>query len=143
MTTVTIASDSFPERKLSPMFRHAIESFEHGLEHFLDGTDRSRKFALLHIDHAIELMLKEKCVQLGKSPDISALLLSWDRMDAMLFKPHRISSRRHPGRRTQGLVVRDRLQNVGAASQPMTPGFSCMHAPEFEQCDDRRRRRMD
>lgn len=53
--------------KHSPMFKHAIESFEHGLEHFLDGTERSRKFALLHIDHSIELMLKEKCVQLGKS----------------------------------------------------------------------------
>lgn len=53
--------------KHSPMFKHALESFEHGLEHFLDGTERSRKFALLHIDHAIELMLKEKCVQLGRS----------------------------------------------------------------------------
>lgn len=51
----------------SPMLKHAIESFEHGLEHFLDGTEKSRKFALLHIDHSIELMLKEKCVQLGKS----------------------------------------------------------------------------
>ena len=49
------------------MLRHAIESFEHGLEHFLDGTERSRKFALLHIDQGIELFLKEKAVQLGKS----------------------------------------------------------------------------
>lgn len=56
-----------PEMKHSPMFKHAIESFEHALEHFLDGTDRSRKFALLHMDHAVELMLKERCVQLGKS----------------------------------------------------------------------------
>jgi hypothetical protein len=53
--------------EVSPMLRHAVESFEHGLEHYLDGTDRSRKFALLHIDHAIELFLKEKCIQLGKS----------------------------------------------------------------------------
>lgn len=53
--------------KQSPMLKHAVESFEHGLEHFLDGTEKSRKFALLHIDHSIELMLKEKCIQLGKS----------------------------------------------------------------------------
>ncbi len=53
--------------KQSPMFKHAIESFQHGLEHYLDGSERSRKFALLHIDQAIELMLKEKIVQLGKS----------------------------------------------------------------------------
>jgi len=51
----------------SPMFKHAVESFQHGLEHHLDGSERSRKFALLHIDQAVELMLKEKIVQLGKS----------------------------------------------------------------------------
>ena len=51
----------------SPMFNHAIESFEHGLQHYLDGTEGSRKFALLHLDQAIELFLKEKIVRLGKS----------------------------------------------------------------------------
>ena len=51
----------------SPMLTHALESFEHGLEHYIDGTSRSRKFALLHLDQAIELLLKEKCVRLGKS----------------------------------------------------------------------------
>jgi hypothetical protein len=49
------------------MFKHAIESFEHGLKHFLDSSERSRKFALLHIDQAVELLLKEKIVQLGKT----------------------------------------------------------------------------
>ena len=39
------------------MFVHASESFEHGLEHYLDGAERSRKFAILHIDQAIELFL--------------------------------------------------------------------------------------
>jgi len=52
---------------LSPMMRHAIESFEHGLVHHLDGTEKSRKFAILHIDQAIELFIKEKCIQSGKS----------------------------------------------------------------------------
>jgi uncharacterized protein YutE (UPF0331/DUF86 family) len=53
--------------KQSPMFKHAVESFEHGLEHYLDGSDRSRKFAFLHVDQAIELFLKEKAIQIGKS----------------------------------------------------------------------------
>jgi hypothetical protein len=53
--------------KQSPMFMHAVESFEHGLEHYLDGSEKGRKFALLHIDQAIELLLKEKVVQIGKS----------------------------------------------------------------------------
>lgn len=49
------------------MFVHAAESFEHGLEHYLDGSVRSRKFSILHVDHAVELFLKEKTVQTGKS----------------------------------------------------------------------------
>ena len=52
---------------ISPMLHHAIESFEHGIFHYLDGTELGRKFSLLHIDHAIELMIKEKLVRLGKS----------------------------------------------------------------------------
>ncbi len=51
----------------SPTFRHSVESFQHGLEHYLEGTPLSRKFAFLHIDHAIELLLKEKLKQLGES----------------------------------------------------------------------------
>lgn len=53
--------------KISPMLKHAIESFEHGLEHYLEGSDKSRKFAFLHVDQAIELFLKEKTMQTGKS----------------------------------------------------------------------------
>jgi len=51
----------------SPLLRHAIESFEHGLEHYLEGSDKGRKFAFIHIDHAIELILKEKLRRLGKT----------------------------------------------------------------------------
>jgi len=52
---------------LSPLLRHALESFEHGMEHFQEGSDSGRKFSLLHIDQAIELLIKEKLVRLGKS----------------------------------------------------------------------------
>jgi hypothetical protein len=50
----------------SPMLIHAVESFVHGMEHFLKGTGKDRKFAILHLDQAVELMLKERCIQLGK-----------------------------------------------------------------------------
>lgn len=53
--------------RLSPMLRHALESFEHGVLHYLDESEIGRKFALLHIDHAIELVLKEKVARIGKS----------------------------------------------------------------------------
>ena len=49
------------------MFNHAVESYQHGIEHYFEGSPKSRKFSLLHIDHSIELFLKEKMVDLGKS----------------------------------------------------------------------------
>jgi len=52
---------------LSPMLRHALESFEHGILHYLDATELGRKFALLHLDHSIELVLKEKIASTGRS----------------------------------------------------------------------------
>ena len=50
---------------LSPLLRSAFEVLEHGLYHYLRSTaPKDMKFALLHIDQAIELLLKER-VRLG------------------------------------------------------------------------------
>jgi hypothetical protein len=50
---------------LSPLLRSAFEVLEHGLYHYLRSTTpKDMKFALLHIDQAIELLLKER-VRLG------------------------------------------------------------------------------
>jgi uncharacterized protein (UPF0332 family) len=49
------------------MLRHALESFEHGLLHYLEGTELGRKFSILHIDLAVELTLKEKVARNGVS----------------------------------------------------------------------------
>jgi len=47
--------------KLSPLLRSAFEVLEHGLWHFMrSSTTTDMKFALLHVDQAIELLLKEK-----------------------------------------------------------------------------------
>lgn len=51
----------------SPMFNHAVESFQHGVEHYFESSPKSRKFAFLHIDQSIELFLKEKLVDSGRS----------------------------------------------------------------------------
>ncbi len=51
----------------SPILKSAIESFIHGLEHFISGSPEDRRFAILHIDQAVELMSKEKLVAIGKS----------------------------------------------------------------------------
>src|SRR5438874_9380600 len=56
------------KRKLSPLLRSAFEVLEHGLWHFFrSDTTTDMKFALLHVDQAIELLLKEKIRAGGKS----------------------------------------------------------------------------
>jgi hypothetical protein len=53
---------------LSPLVRSAFEVLEHGLYHFLrSDTTTDMKFALLHIDQSIELLLKERVRQSGNS----------------------------------------------------------------------------
>lgn len=54
--------------KLSPLLRSAFEVLEHGLWHFFRSTTTTdMKLALLHVDQAIELLLKEKVRSGGKS----------------------------------------------------------------------------
>ena len=54
--------------RLSPLLRSAFETLEHGLWHFLrSDTTTDMKFALLHVDQAIELLLKERVRKGGKS----------------------------------------------------------------------------
>jgi hypothetical protein len=54
--------------KLSPLLRSAFEVLEHGLWHFLRSTTiTDMKFALMHVDQAIELLLKERVRAGGKS----------------------------------------------------------------------------
>ncbi len=54
-------------KQSSPILRHALESFEHGIGHYIGGGETDRKFAYLHIDHSIELILKEKMREKGIS----------------------------------------------------------------------------
>lgn len=54
--------------KTSPLLRSALEVLEHGLYHFFrSDTATDLKFAILHIDQAVELLLKEKVRESGTS----------------------------------------------------------------------------
>ena len=54
--------------KLSPLLRSAFEVLEHGLWHFFrSATATDKKFGLLHIDQAIELIFKERVHSAGIS----------------------------------------------------------------------------
>jgi hypothetical protein len=53
---------------ISPLLRSGFEVLNHGLWHFFrSDTAADMKFALLHVDQAIELLLKERVRAGGKS----------------------------------------------------------------------------
>ena len=55
-------------KRLPPLLRSSVEFLEHGLWHFFRSpTSSDMKFALLHVDQAVELILKEKVRALGGS----------------------------------------------------------------------------
>lgn len=55
-------------RRTSPLLRSALEVAEHGLWHFFRSDMAvDLKFAILHIDQAVELLLKEKVRKSGNS----------------------------------------------------------------------------
>jgi len=50
-----------PKTRSSPLLRSALEVLDHGLWHFFrSDTSADMKFALLHVDQAVELLLKER-----------------------------------------------------------------------------------
>lgn len=62
------SSKSTSPPKTSPLLRSAFETLEHGLWHFFrSDTTTDMKFAILHIDQSIELLLKERVRMGGKS----------------------------------------------------------------------------
>ena len=51
----------------SPLFQSALELFAHAIEHFNRGDERDRKFVILHLANAVELLLKDFLLDIGES----------------------------------------------------------------------------
>lgn len=51
----------------SPLLKSAIESLDHGLYHSTKDTPKDWRFAILHVDQAVELILKERLMSRGQS----------------------------------------------------------------------------
>jgi hypothetical protein len=51
----------------SPLFQSALELFAHAIEHFNRGEERDRKFVILHLANAVEIILKDFLLDLGES----------------------------------------------------------------------------
>lgn len=64
----TVRKASARPPRLSPLLRSAFEVLEHGLWHFFRSTTTAdMKFAILHVDQAVELILKERVRSGGHS----------------------------------------------------------------------------
>lgn len=50
-----------------PLLRFALMSLEHAVDHYRQGKDADRAFFILHLDHAVELVLKERLRGAGQS----------------------------------------------------------------------------
>jgi hypothetical protein len=62
------ASRKSKARGSSPLLRSAVEVLEHGLWHFFrSNTATDMKFAIMHVDQAIELVMKERVRAGGRS----------------------------------------------------------------------------
>ena len=51
----------------SPLFQSSLDLFAHSIEHFNRGTERDRKFVILHLANSVELILKDLLLDLGES----------------------------------------------------------------------------
>ena len=53
--------------KESPLFQSSIDLFAHAIEHFNAGTEKDRKFVILHLANSVELIFKDLLLDLGIS----------------------------------------------------------------------------
>lgn len=53
--------------KLSPLMKLSLELIEHANEHIYESSDFGNILALIHIDHSVDLLLKQKVMDMGKS----------------------------------------------------------------------------
>ena len=51
----------------SPLFQSSFDLFSHSIEHFNSGTERDRKFVIIHLANAVELIFKDLMLDLGLS----------------------------------------------------------------------------
>lgn len=51
----------------SPLFQSSLDLFAHSIEHFNWGTEKDRKFVILHLANSVELIFKDLLLDLGES----------------------------------------------------------------------------
>jgi hypothetical protein len=118
---------------ISPLLRSAFEVLEHSLYHyFRSDTSLDRKFALLHLDQGIELLLKERVRKYGTSIYIGGnkkeTISSWQAFEILAAKGCNI-----PEKADLELLHDDRneIQHRYSTPSPETAVFHMENALRF------------
>ena len=117
---------------ISPLLRSAFEVLEHSLYHyFRSDTTLDRKFALLHLDQAIELLLKERVRKFGiriYKDNRKETISTWEAYEILTNKGCKI-----PERADLELLHDDRneIQHRYSAPSPDTAVFHMENALRF------------
>jgi len=120
--------------KLSPLLRSAFEVLNHGLWHyFRSNTTPDMKFALLHVDQAIELLLKER-VRVGgrsihKANNPKETISIWGAYD-ILAKELTVNIQEKPDLELLH-EERNNIQHKYANPSPEDAGFHVANAMKF------------
>lgn len=116
----------------SPLLRSVIEVLEHSLSHyFRSDTSLDRKFALLHLDQAVELLLKERVRTSGTSiykQDKKETISAWEAYTILAAKGCKI-----PEKADLELLHEDRneIQHRYAMPDPQTAVFHMENGLRF------------
>jgi hypothetical protein len=119
---------------ISPLLRSAIEVLEHSLYHyFRSDTSVDRKFALLHLDQGIELLLKERVRKSGTSiysKDKKETISTWQAFEILAAKGCNI-----PERADLELIHDDRneIQHRYSTPSPETAVFHMENGLRFAE----------
>jgi hypothetical protein len=119
---------------ISPLLRSAIEVLEHSLYHyFRSDTSVDRKFALLHLDQGIELLLKERVRKSGTSiytKDKKETISTWQAFEILAGKGCNI-----PERADLELIHDDRneIQHRYSTPSPETAVFHMENGLRFAE----------
>ncbi|MGD0886161.1 MAG: hypothetical protein ABSA46_15050 [Thermodesulfovibrionales bacterium] len=90
----------------SPFYLGAIELLAHSVELFAEGESWKSRFVILHLAHAVEVILKDRMVDLGLSIYVSKrsqTISIWDAMEALEAQGFKI-----PRRPVMELLIDDR-----------------------------------
>jgi hypothetical protein len=117
---------------ISPMLKFALDSFEEAVEQYKKGTDKGRRYSVLHCDHTIELVLKDRLRRAGVSiyKKNSNQTIEYHDMLNALINNHGVRIAEYPDLRMIH-DERNRIQHTGATISDIQTRFYLNQTYQF------------